>query len=299
MKRDWVGATASSSEDNITLLQWNILAQSLGEYGDFSLCPVEALQWQHRKDLLLKEILSHGADIMCLEEVDCFNDLSCGLNTVGYSGIWAPKPDSPCLKFKNNMGPDGNAIFFSREKFSLIKSYHHVLQKEDGSYTNSTVIVCELLHLKSGKEITFLATHFKAKETPEFAEVRRNQAIHIVKLVQDIMNKKKSNIILAGDFNATNDEPAIKLIKDGGLISAYETICGSEPEYTTWKIRGERGASPVSEKKRTIDFVFNQSDDIKPAAVLQVPDGEEIGKGRLPHMEFPSDHMSLVVKFNV
>jgi len=249
--------------------------------------------------ILLQEILSHGADIMCLEEVDCFNDLSRGLNPLGYSGIWAPKPDSPCLKFKNNKGPDGNAIFFSRDKFSLIKSYHHVLQKEDETYTNSTVLICELLHLKTGKEITFLATHFKAKETAEFAEVRRNQAMHIIKLVKDILKEKKSNIVLAGDFNATNDEQAIKLMKDDGLCSAYETICGSEPEYTTWKVRGERGSSPVGEKKRTIDFVFHKSDLIKPVAVLQVPDGEVIGVGRLPHMEFPSDHMSLVVKFKI
>ena len=54
MKRDWVGGTGDTSGETFTLLQWNILAQSLGEYGDFSLCPVEALQWDHRKDLLLK-----------------------------------------------------------------------------------------------------------------------------------------------------------------------------------------------------------------------------------------------------
>jgi len=54
MKRDWVGGTGDTSGETFTILQWNILAQSLGEYGDFSLCPVEALQWDHRKDLLLK-----------------------------------------------------------------------------------------------------------------------------------------------------------------------------------------------------------------------------------------------------
>ena len=134
------------------------------------------------------------------------------------------------------MGPDGNAIFFARKRFSLIKSYHQVLQLEDDTFTNSTVLVCELLHLKSGKEITFLVTHLKAKETPQFEEVRRNQAIHIVKLVKDITSKKNTNIILAGDFNATTEEPAHKLVREGGLNSAYEVVCGSEPEYTTWKV---------------------------------------------------------------
>ena len=38
---------------------------------------------------------------------------------------------------------------------------------------------------------------------------------------------------------------------------------------------------------------------IKPVAVLKVPDGVEIGEGRLPNMEFPSDHILLAVKFDI
>ena len=135
------------------------------------------------------------------------------------------------------MGPDGNAIFFSKEKFSLIKSYHHVLRMQDETCTKSTVLICELVHLKTGKDITLMVTHLKAKETPEFMEVRRNQSIHRVKLVNEITNqKKKSNIILAGDFNASLEEPAYKLLREAGMSSAYETVCGAEPEYTTWKV---------------------------------------------------------------
>jgi len=300
MKRIWCGDLQGDSAETMTVLQWNILAQSLGEWGDFCLCPEEALRWEHRRQLLLQEILSHKADIVCLEEVDCFEELSSGLHPAGYSGIWVPKPDSPCLQFENNMGPDGNAIFFSKEKFSLIKSYHHVLRMEDGAYTKSTVLICELEHLKTGKEITFMVTHLKAKETPEFVEVRKNQSSHIIKLVNEMKNKKKTaNIILAGDFNASLEEPAYQIVKQAGLTSAYESVSGAEPGYTTWKVRGKRGSSPTSEKKRTIDFVFCDSDVIKPAAVLKVPDEAEIGSGRLPNMEFPSDHMLLVVKFNI
>ena len=54
MKRVWSGEMLADSEETITVLQWNILAQSLGENGDFCLCPEEALQWEHRRQLLLK-----------------------------------------------------------------------------------------------------------------------------------------------------------------------------------------------------------------------------------------------------
>eukprot|EP00092_Neocalanus_flemingeri_P008352 GFUD01009006.1.p1 GENE.GFUD01009006.1~~GFUD01009006.1.p1 ORF type:complete len:302 (+),score=89.01 GFUD01009006.1:133-1038(+) len=299
MKRLWSGELPADSSDCLTVLQWNILAQTLGEVGDFCLCPEEALGWDHRRQLLVQEILSHKADIVCLEEVDCFEELSSGLHPLGYAGIWVPKPVSPCLKFEKNMGPDGNAIFFSREKFSLIKSYHHILRLEDGANTNSTVLICEVEHLKSGEVITILVTHLKAKESPEFIEERKNQSSDICKLVKEIKIQKKTNIILAGDFNASMEEPAYQLVRKAGMSSAYESVLGAEPEYTTWKVRGQRGSPPESEKKRTIDFVFYDSDVIKPAAVLQVPDEAEIGPGRLPNMEFPSDHMLLVVKFDI
>jgi len=198
------------------------------------------------------------------------------------------------------MGPDGNAIFYAKEKFSLIKSYHHILRMDDGEITNSTVLITELEHLKSGTVITVLVTHLKAKETPEFVEVRKSQSIHLIKLVNSIKKQKKTaNIILAGDFNASLEEPAYQLVKKAGLSSAYEVVAGTEPDYTTWKVRGKRGSSPVGEKRKTIDFVFYSSDVIKPAAVLNVPEEVEVGPGRLPNMGFPSDHMLLVVKFKV
>ena len=83
---------------------------------------------------------------------------------------------------------------------------------------------------------------------------------------------------------------------EGNTKHQIKKKCGSHYKF---QVRGERGSSPVGDKKRTIDFVFYNSDVIKPVAVLKVPDGVEIGEGRLPNMEFPSDHMLLAVKFDI
>ena len=116
MERRWIGSTDFDQDKSITVLQWNILSQSLGENGDFALCPEEALQSGHRNSLIFEvslffliltrynlwsqELVRIKADILCLEEVDCFSHLSYVLESQGYAGIWTPKPDSPCLKFE-------------------------------------------------------------------------------------------------------------------------------------------------------------------------------------------------------
>merc|ERR1712216_1000119 len=48
-------------------------------------------------------------------------------------------------------------------------------------------------------------------------------------------------IVFAGDLNARPDEPAVRYLKTLGFASAYERVLGSEPAFTTWKIRTGRG----------------------------------------------------------
>ena len=43
--------------------------------------------------------------------MDHFDFLSRGLKSIGYTGKFIPKPDSPCIYLQGNNGPDGCAIF--------------------------------------------------------------------------------------------------------------------------------------------------------------------------------------------
>ena len=57
MARSWVSQQASplaQGEFEVTILQWNILSQTLGVQGDFQACPAKALTWQHRNPLIVK-----------------------------------------------------------------------------------------------------------------------------------------------------------------------------------------------------------------------------------------------------
>lgn len=307
MERSWQqSVTAQAASDvpvvqpecedpgTVTLLQWNILSQTLGVQGNF-LCDKEALQWEHREPLLVQEILRYNADILCLEEVDCFSQLAASIDGPdGFTGVWIPKPRSPCLHFEDNMGPDGNAIFWRKSKFTLVKSYHHVLEGEDGLPTNATVLCCQLEDTKTKENLTVMATHLKAKKG--FESVRVAQTKHLLRIIE---TEKQGRLILTGDFNAGLEEPGYEMVRSAGLESVYRKVLTEEPEYTTWKRRGGSGGSGPMEKKATIDFIFCTLDTVQPCAVLQVPSMAAIGPGLLPSLTFPSDHMSLVARFAV
>jgi hypothetical protein len=50
------------------------------------------------------------------------------LNSVGYSGRFRGKPDSPCLYLPGNNGPDGCAIFVRRARFQILSEHSRVLE---------------------------------------------------------------------------------------------------------------------------------------------------------------------------
>ena len=57
-------------------------------------------------------------------------------------------------------------------------------------------------------------------------------------------------------------------------------------DYTTWKIR------ECGEQKYILDYIF--SSGLKPVSVLEMPQENQIGEGRLPSLKFPSDDLTLV-----
>lgn len=90
---------------------------------NFVRCPLEALSWSRRKNLILGEILAYRPHILCLQEVDHYYDtFQPVLASLGYSSHFCPKPWSPCLDVEGNSGPDGCALFFDESRFELLDS---------------------------------------------------------------------------------------------------------------------------------------------------------------------------------
>ncbi|KAM8968179.1 LOW QUALITY PROTEIN: nocturnin-like [Sarcophilus harrisii] len=297
-QRDFVDlrTDSTSSHPSIRVMQWNILAQALGEGKDnFVQCPVEALKWEERKCLILEEILAYQPDILCLQEVDhyfdTFNPL---LSRLGYQGTFFPKPWSPCLDVEHNNGPDGCALFFLQNRFKLVNSTNIRLTAMTLK-TNQVAIVQTLECKETGRLFCIAVTHLKARTGWE--RFRSAQGCDLLQNLQNITQGAKIPLIVCGDFNAEPTEEVYKHFASSSLNlnSAYKLLSAdgqSEPPYTTWKIRTS------GECRHTLDYIWYSKHALNVQSALGLLTEEQIGPNRLPSFNYPSDHLSLVCDFS-
>ena len=263
---------------------------------NFIKCPTKALLWENRKHRSLEEILTYNPDIIALEEVDHYDDFYLpSLKALGYSGEFLAKKDSPCLKFSNNSGPDGCALFYDEQRFTLEERKDIFLQGLEGDTTNQIALLT-LLHEKSrDMSLCCIVTHLKAKAGNEALRLAQGQ--YLLGVVQEFLANKpeKVPVVICGDFNAEPSEPVYKHFEDESgftLRSASVSAFGREPVFTTWKVR------PGMEVKHTIDYVWHTADLAVPGFV-SFPEECHVSEGRYPCLEYPSDHLSLIFDLSV
>ncbi|XP_054483623.1 nocturnin [Anoplopoma fimbria] len=287
----------------IRIMQWNILAQALGEGKDaFIRCPLDALNWQERKYLILEEILTYRPDILCLQEVDHYYDtFQPIMASLGYQGSFLAKPWSPCLDVEQNNGPDGCALFYRRSRFSL-QATAHLRLSAMMLPTNQVAIVQTLTCQVTGRRLCVAVTHLKARSGWE--RLRSAQGADLLQSLRSItsqgggcgQSKAASDavpLVVCGDFNAEPSEDVYRRFSSSalGLNSAYKLLSSdgqTEPAYTTWKIR------PSGESCSTLDYIWYTHDALSVQCLLDIPTEEQIGPDRLPSYHYPSDHLSLL-----
>lgn len=288
------GPTTQQHSPPIRIMQWNILAQALGEGKDgFIRCPLEALRWQERKYLILEEILTYRPDILCLQEVDhYFDTLGPIMSGLGYQGSFLAKPWSPCLDVESNNGPDGCALFFRSSRFSL-RSTAHLRLSAMMLPTNQVAIVQSLQCRATGRGLCVAVTHLKARSGWE--RLRSAQGADLLHSLQGMVSGPDSALplVVCGDFNAEPTEDVYRRFSCSplGLDSAYKLLSvdgRTEPSYTTWKIR------PSGESRSTLDYIWYSRDTLSVRSILDIPSEEQIGPDRLPSYHYPSDHLSLL-----
>ena len=90
------------------------------------------------------------------QEVDHFKLLQAALGSVGYTGRFVPKPDSPCIYLADNNGPDGCAIFVRHAKFDIVAEWQRVLEVWRVQ-SNQVVLGLHLRDKRSGQGWKFIA----------------------------------------------------------------------------------------------------------------------------------------------
>ena len=249
------------------------------------------LDWEQRRPKILEIITQEKPDIICLQEVDCYQDIAMVLEAAGYQGAFCKKAWKKIL--------DGSAVFWSQAL--RCKDVHRIQLQPNNAMT------ALILRLESSEGVPLIvcSTHLKAGFSAEMEEQRLRQAVtlehHLTKLASDA-----AATIIAADLNAhyadyalcttrgccdlaARVEPkAISFLCQAGFQPAYPEF----PSFTAWSGWLDRDV------KASLDHILYRG-PIKPKAVLEIPPEELICQWPelLPNSSWPSDHLHLMADF--
>jgi len=327
--RPWLGPMIESGEkitkNKIRVMHWNLLADKLA-YPDFKKggfgCSFDLLDWNGcRKDKVCAEIIKYDPDIVVLVELDHYEGIRLILQEdFGYASIWKKK--------NKNFYTDGTGIFWKKDRFRSGKIYKKPLAKKLGSSAEADQVFVAVEfspQVARGDDFTPFVVggcHLKSTKASKGEMIRLDQC----KQILNILNREFEGlpVILGSDMNAEADSSAYKALAypfviESGMTSAYQTVLGKEPEYTSWKFRIDEDnrlsgndVKNVKEWKYTIDFIFH-SEGLKSLAILDIPEEREIDNAYgglklesedevafarrrclLPNTQCPSDHLPIL-----
>lgn len=120
---DETANSPNTQADKIAVLSYNTLCESAATQSHYGYAPSRILSWEYRRALVLREIRSHDADIVCLQEVDqgSFNNyFREQLAYSGYKGVYWPRGRAMGMPEEEAKSVDGCATFFKGNKFILL-----------------------------------------------------------------------------------------------------------------------------------------------------------------------------------
>lgn len=235
MDRKWIG-----EKDQLTVMQWNGLANNLCTPTSFPHADPSVLEWKNRFSKILREINTRAPDIMCLQEVDEFKQINSELTMQGYRGVFFKKQGTDSL--------DGCAIFVQ----SRVVTHECKWFKLGGTQ------IAVGMHVEvSDVQFVVVCTHLKAK--PEYESVRLEQC---KKLVQWVEEWRPLPVIICGDFNDVMGSEPIEYMMRSGFVSAYD-VHHPTPFDTTCKQRATKVC-------RAIDYIWT-SPAVEVYGILELP----------------------------
>lgn len=218
-------STQSAPRSTMKVMSWNLLAQCLIRSNLFPTSS-KALKTSHREPMIHAEILSHSADIMCLQEVDRLEKLSSTLEQAGYSFAYAAGPGKQhgCLiAYKQNKYSRVGELIIEYDKQEVHEDSSHPATRIGSSrITKNIGFMVALAEVGADHQGVIIATTHLFWH-PAFTYERARQAGILIREVLNFRQSMKLDhwpCIIAGDFNFTPDDPAYSLLVGDSLTEA-------------------------------------------------------------------------------
>ncbi|CAL9773420.1 unnamed protein product [Musa acuminata subsp. burmannicoides] len=211
--RRWVQAEHTTlhdcpSKDSFVLLSYNIL----GEYNAskhhelYWNIPSDFMNWNSRKRLICHEIRRWNADLLCLQEVDRYEDISICIRRKGYVGGY---------KGRTGGAKDGCALFWKKERFKLLE-VDNIEFRSFGLHNNVAQLF--VLELSEDDQRRVVVGNIHVLFNPKRGDVKFGQ-VHRLLLKANALSEKWGGIpvVLAGDFNSTPESAIYEFLSTSKL----------------------------------------------------------------------------------
>jgi len=233
--------------------------------------------WQFRKENVVKTIINFNPDLFGLQEalqlqideiLKIMPEYSC--LGVGRDDGKSAGEHSCIFYLKNRFNVDSTGTFWFSDTPDIIASK---------SWGNNITRICTWARLSdklSGKTFYIFNVHLDHE-----SQTSREKS---TMLLMNRISEKTLPVILTGDFNCGDDNPAIKTILSSGLIDTYRKLHAKDPNEGTFNsFKGETNGEKI-------DFIFVSNDfDVSQSEIIRTNyDGK-----------YPSDHFPVTAVINL
>ena len=213
--------------------------------------------WQFRKENVLKTINNFNPDLFGLQEALQLQIDELLKQMPGYSCLGVGRDDGKsagehsCIFYlKDRFDVDSTGTFWFSETPNIVASK---------SWGNNITRICTLARLKdkpSGKTFYFFNVHLDHESQPS----REKSTLLLMKRICE----KTLPVILTGDFNCGDDNPAIQTVIKSGLIDTYRKLHIKQTNEGTYhSFKGDTTGDKIDFIFVSNDFDVNQSEIIR------------------------------------
>lgn len=253
--RDWARVPNAVSSDNtrprVKVLSWNMLAQGLVRRKLFP--GSDALRWKDREAGLAAELIGHGWDVGCFQEVDRLECHAETLRKAGYSHVYAKgysqKQHGLMLAWRSSAPRNWPRILFEPEAVAQSTFFYDDAEVSPGrtgcSRVTRNIALFAAIKFK-GKEggVILATTHLFWHPMHAYERVRQTGLL--VRALDEFRNRSDAvwkgwPTILAGDFNDQPHSASYRLLNGMGLDQhGREEIAQSRVVHQSIDDRGRR-----------------------------------------------------------
>jgi mRNA deadenylase 3'-5' endonuclease subunit Ccr4 len=202
------------------IISYNVLAQVYCLPYRFPYCEPYYLKWRVRRLNFMKEILSYDADVVCLQEIDSYEEFwQPQMSDAGYDSIY---------KKRSGSKRDGVAVFFKRKLYQIFNSKviylndiaKNIVNANDASRAcqdNIALIVSLQPWEKSNHTSAKVVVSCQLHWDPAVEHVQLMQAQSLFRAIEIYNSSFQLPVIVCGSFNCVPSSGVYHFLTTGCL----------------------------------------------------------------------------------